>query len=169
MDVDLTRRRRRLAHRLAAGVLAGAGLLAVTAGSATALPPPGGGDGGGGGGGGGGGTSAPKFTVVVESLLCHVTEDWTGPDEPYLLGNNVRFWGNGSLNNEQSVNIDRSFDGQGTASIKLYDADLGAWPDYDDPLGTVIVTADQVNQGTLTGEFKGDDASYEIEYHVEPR
>jgi hypothetical protein len=160
----------KIAGKLAVGVAAGVATIALSTSSAFALPPGGGGgDGGGGDGSGGGGTAAPKFTVVVDSLLCHVTEDNTGADEPYLLGNNVRFWGNGSLNNEQSATVDRSFDAQGNASIKLYDADLGAWPDYDDYLGTVSVTADQIGQGDITGKFTGDGASYEIVYHVDAR
>lgn len=158
--------RRRIARATASG-LAALGLVVAAASTAVALPPPGGGGTGGGGTGGGGtGTTAPKFTVVVESLLCHVTEDNTGPDEPYLLGNGVRFWGNGSLNNEQSVNVDRSFPGQGTASIRLYDADLGAWPDYDDFLGSVSVSSSKINQGTQVGTFTEDGASYEIFFHV---
>jgi hypothetical protein len=116
-----------------------------------------------------GATTAPTFTVVIDSLLCHTTEDNSGPDEPFLLGNNVRIWGNGSLNNEESANVNATFDGQGTASIKLYDADLGSWPDYHDFLGEVVVNADQVDQGSQTGTFTKDGASYEVYYHVNSR
>lgn len=112
--------------------------------------------------------ASTPFTVRIESLLCNVTEDWTGPDEPYLLGNNNRIWGNGSLNDRQSTNVGVSFGAIGTASIKLYDADAGSWIDPDDFLGEIVVDSSALNQGRQTGRFTLDGANYEITYYVLP-
>jgi hypothetical protein len=67
-------------------------------------------------------SNARERCIVRDVPGRELIEDWTGPDEPYLLGNNVRHR--------------HRRPGQ---------------------------------PGALTGEFKGDGASYEIEYHVEPR
>jgi hypothetical protein len=159
MEVSMTRHpsSRTVLRRATSALAAGAGIVALSGAAVPATPLSANAD------------PQPKLTVVLDSLLCHVTQDNSGPDEPYLLGNGVRIWGNGSLNNEQSANVNASFDGQGTATIKLYEADLGFWPDYDDYLGKVTVTADQIDQGTQTVDVKGDGAWYEVTYHVNSR
>lgn len=112
--------------------------------------------------------ASTQFKVYIESLMCNETEDWSGPDEPYLLGNDNRIWGNGSLNNGQSTSVGVSFTSVGTASIKLYDSDAGSWFDRDDFLGEIVVDSSQLNQGRQTGRFTRDGANYTITYYVQP-
>ena len=156
----------RISRRIGAVAATALTLVAVGAGTAVALPPP---DGGGGGGGGGGGTPAPpaqKYKLHLISLYCESTEDWTGPDEPYLLVNGVRVWGNASMNDRESEEINVSLDARGATQIRLFDEDAG-WFDDDDPLGVVTVGESQIDQGVQFGSFTDDGANYTLVYTVE--
>jgi hypothetical protein len=108
---------------------------------------------------------AKPFKVHIGALVCQQTEDSTGADEPYLLFNGDRIWGNGSLNDRQSAYVGKIGDSSGTAEIELFDADAG-WFDDDDFLGRVTVTEEQIGQGLQIGRFTEDGASYRLYYTV---
>lgn len=165
MSRQLTRsaRTNRRTTRAIAGGLAALALVAGAAQSASAR------DGAGdeGGGGSDGGTNqAVSLNVKILSLTCAETEDIMGADEPYLLFNGDRFWGNASMNNGEGESINITRKSSGTAWIELFDEDSGVLGDEDDHLGTVFITKEQKGQGVQVGRFTKDDADYTLYYQV---
>jgi hypothetical protein len=160
-------RTNRRTTRTIAGGLAAFALVAGAAQSASALPPSDGGGGGEGGGGGtGGGTHPVTLTVTLLSLNCTETEDTMGADEPYLLFNGDRVWGNSSMNNSEGESINITRKSSGVAWVELYDEDSGVFWDDDDHLGTIFITKEQKGQGLQVGRFTSDGADYTLFYQV---
>lgn len=108
----------------------------------------------------------PKLQLI--KLACHQTEDWTGPDEAYLMLDGNKIWGPMSLNNGQDANLSSmppiAF--TGVTSLQLYDQDTGVL-DPDDFLGAVSIGAGVAGQGLRSGNFNGDGAHYTIYYEVQ--
>jgi hypothetical protein len=111
--------------------------------------------------------AAQRYKLNLHTIYCESTEDWTGADEPYLLVNGSRVWGNASMNNRESEDIYRTREESGSTEIRLYDEDAGGIFDPDDLLGTVTVDESQIDQGTQQGHFIEDGANYTLYYTVE--
>jgi hypothetical protein len=108
-----------------------------------------------------------RYKLHLKSLFCESTEDSTGADEPYILVNGSRVWGNASMNDNESEDIDVTVKASGNSTITLFDEDTGVFDD-DDKLGVVTVTESQIGQGQQTGKFTGDGANYTLYYTVKP-
>jgi hypothetical protein len=145
-------RNRRLGVTLAGSTLTLAALLTGTqAASATVSTP----------------SSGTSYRLVLVSLDCRETEDWLGADEAYLRVHGVTVWGPQSMNDGDSLDINRSVPFSSTAKIRLYDADTGIF-DNDDFLGEVTATASQANRGEQYASFTQDGANYQLTYRVVP-
>jgi len=96
-------------------------------------------------------------------LACQQTEDSTGADQAYLTYNGERVFGPRDINDGQSVrlNIVRPLDGE--AKVALFDED---WPDADDFLGSITISAAELNQGLRNQDFTRDGANYTLFYSV---
>ena len=77
-------------------------------------------------------------------------------------------WGPQSMNDGDSLDINRSVPFSSTAKIRLYDADTGIF-DNDDFLGEVTATASQANRGEQYATFTQDGANYQLTYRVVAR
>jgi hypothetical protein len=139
-------RNRRIGVTLAGSALAVATLLAGTS-AATA--------------------ASTSYRLVLVSLDCRETEDWLGADEAYLRVHGVTLWGPQSMNDGDSLDINRTVPFASTAKIRLYDADTGIF-DNDDFLGEITATASQVNRGEQYASFTQDGANYQLTYKVLP-
>jgi hypothetical protein len=104
--------------------------------------------------------------LQLQELTCKATQEWTGPDEVYLLINGIRVWGPQSMNDgdEQRLGTVRAIKFTKTAEIKLYDEDTAVDP--DDRLGTITVNASEAGGGVRSGKFERYDANYELLYKV---
>jgi hypothetical protein len=117
--------------------------------------------------------AVPKYQLKFVGIQCYQTEDWTGPDEPYLIIDGRQVWRAGSMNNGdvQDLRIVPPVTFFSSSQIKLYDADAGSWFDRDDHLGTVTVTSSQAGENgqgmNHIGRFRGDGASYDLYYTVQ--
>jgi hypothetical protein len=107
------------------------------------------------------------YRLILVSLDCRETEDWLGADEAYLRVNGVTKWGPQSMNDGDSLDINRSVNFTSTAKIRLYDADTGIF-DTDDFLGEVTASASQANRGEQFASFTRDGANYQLIYKVVP-
>ncbi len=105
--------------------------------------------------------------LKLHSLKCHQTEDFLGPDEPYLVVNQSIVWGPGSLNNGASANLQGvpTIDFTTPVSIALYDQDTD-FLDSDDLLGGTLIGTGQAGQGPQQATFSGDEALYNLSYEV---
>ncbi|MFE5837767.1 hypothetical protein [Arthrobacter sp. NPDC056493] len=112
-------------------------------------------------------SSSSSYRLVLVSLDCRETEDWLGADEAYLRVHGVTVWGPQSMNDGDSLDINRSVPFSSTAKIRLYDADTGIF-DNDDFLGEVTASASQVNSGEQYASFTQDGANYQLTYRVIP-
>ncbi|MFF1909158.1 hypothetical protein [Kitasatospora sp. NPDC058218] len=102
-------------------------------------------------------------TIQFANLHCDTTEDTFGADEPVLRWNGSVIW-EGELNDGDTVNVDRFIplnDESGIISLTERDS-----PDPDDHLGDQTIFRDEANQGWHRANFRGDDASYFLDYHV---
>jgi hypothetical protein len=108
-------------------------------------------------------------TLQLQSIHCHATEDWTGPDEPYLLIGGRKVWGSQSLNDEEQEPLTQvpAVPFNTSLRLSLYDQDSGWWDD-DDYLGSWVVWAGELTQGEKEARFNGDGADYSIFYVVNP-
>lgn len=110
-------------------------------------------------------SAAATMTVTLHSITCLTTEDWLGADEPYLLVNGRRVWGDSSMNDVESSRVDVTVTSTGTAWVHLYDEDAG-WFDDDDLLGVLLIGEDQIGAGVQQGRFTLDGADYTLYYEV---
>jgi hypothetical protein len=109
-------------------------------------------------------TRAAQHTEVrLVRLICQQTEDSTGADEPYLLYNGVSVFGPGVLNDGQSAELGLVRPLSGEARVDLFDED---WPDADDYLGGITISAWELNQGLRSQDFTQDGAHYTLLYRV---
>src|SRR6476646_422932 len=104
----------------------------------------------------------PRLKLV--ELQCIETEDVTGGDEAYIRVNGAVVWGVVTINNGENRNLTPvppiSF--FGTAVVELFDQDVGGFIDPDDFLGSIIVSAADLNTGPKIGSFTGDGANYNL-------
>lgn len=109
----------------------------------------------------------PQLRLI--SLHCRKTEDWSGPDEAYLLVKGRRHWGPQSMNDGDAADLSatRPVGFQAKARIDLYDEDAG-WPDDDDHLGRTYAREAQAGKGDVEHRFTGDGADYLLTYEVLP-
>ncbi|MFN8495853.1 MAG: hypothetical protein U0350_50135 [Caldilineaceae bacterium] len=105
-------------------------------------------------------------TLFIKSLTCNETEDLTGSDECLLevFTDDGRKPYRQDMNNGDVWDINDQFPFTTRAKIRLWDLDLGHWPDYHDLLGTAIIRVDPVVNATAT--FTQDGADYELTYDV---
>jgi len=113
--------------------------------------------------------AATGYRLMLESLRCSETEDWTGADETYLRANNILVWGPESMNDGDRKTLAgvEPIEFRGSVRLDLYDKDGSVPSDDDDHLGNFLVTAADKGRGTLRCTFDRDDASYTLEYRVE--
>jgi hypothetical protein len=90
--------------------------------------------------------------LFIKSLTCNETEDWTGSDECLL----EVFTDAGRKTYRQDMNNGEVWEINDTpaftvrARIRLWDLDLGRWPDYHDHLGTVVIRETPVQNSSAT-------------------
>ena len=110
---------------------------------------------------------ATAAEVRFISLRCLTTEDNSGPDEAYLIADGRKIWGRQDINNGQTADLRQvaPIRFEQRVKLELWDYD---WPDSDDWLGDVVITADQAGRGELTVTFTEDGASYVLTYIVVP-
>ena len=91
-------------------------------------------------------------TLFIKSLLCNETEDVTGSDECLLevFTDAGRKTYRQTLNNSESFEINDTLPFTTRAKIRLWDLDLGRWPDYHDHLGTVVIRDTPVENSTAS-------------------
>lgn len=106
-------------------------------------------------------------TLFLKSLTCNETEDWTGSDECLLevFTNAGRKTYRQDLNNGEVMDINDQLPFTSRAKVRLWDLDLGRWPDYHDHLGTVIIRDTPVTNSSAS--FTLDGADYVLTYDVQ--
>jgi hypothetical protein len=106
--------------------------------------------------------------LFMKTLLCNETEDFWGSDECFLevFTDAGRKTYRQDLNNGESMEINDTLPFSNRAKIRLWDLDLGRWPDYHDLLGSVVITATPVQNSSAT--FTQDGADYVLTYDVQP-
>jgi hypothetical protein len=107
-------------------------------------------------------------TLFIKTLTCNETEDYGGSDECLLevFTNAGRKTYRQDMNNGQVWEINDKLPFQDRAKIRLWDLDLGRWPDYHDHLGTSVIRSNPVENSTTT--FTLDGADYVLTYDVLP-
>lgn len=102
--------------------------------------------------------------VVFKTLKCNVTEDWTGPDEPYLMMNGQVIWDHTreGLNDGEAAHVGVKVQLNGIATVSLFDQDS---PDPDDFLGSIAVFPAEKGP-PITKKFLADGADYSLSYQV---
>ena len=105
-------------------------------------------------------------TLFIKSLTCNETEDWTGPDECLLevFTDAGRKTYRQDMNNGEVWEINDQLRFTARAKVRLWDIDLGRWPDYHDHLGTVIIRDNLVENSQSS--FTLDGADYVLTYDV---
>jgi hypothetical protein len=105
------------------------------------------------------------LTVGFITLHCNVTEDWTGPDEPYLMMNGQVIWDHTreGLNDGGSAHIGIELPLNGIATVSLFDQDS---PDPDDFLGSIAVFPQELGPDVIKKKFLADGADYWLSYRV---
>lgn len=98
--------------------------------------------------------------LKVMSIKCHEQEDLTGDDDAYIVINGRKFWGPKSMDTGQTRKINRVYEFNHKAVIKLYEED---W-DPDDFLGQHTVTRQDAGEQEL--RFAEDGADYSIWVNV---
>lgn len=95
------------------------------------------------------GNMMPK--LLLKSLVCHDTEDNTGPDEARLVVKGVTRWKK-RMNDGSTANLEseKPISFKKRARIDLFDDDH---PDPDDHLGTTYALASQVGAGECEHTF----------------
>ncbi len=105
-------------------------------------------------------------TLFIKALTCNETEDYTGSDECLLevFTNAGRKTYRQNMNNGEVWEINDKLTFQERAKIKLWDLDLGRWPDYHDHLGTVVIRDNPVENSSAS--FTLDGADYVLTFDV---
>lgn len=105
-------------------------------------------------------------TLYIKSLTCNETEDLTGSDECLLevFTNAGRKTYRQDLNNGEVWEINDQLPFTTRAKVRLWDLDLGRWPDYHDHLGTVMIRDTPVFNSSAS--FTLDGADYVLTYDV---
>lgn len=105
-------------------------------------------------------------TLFIKTLTCNETEDWTGHDECMLevFTNAGRKTYRQNMNNGEVWEINDKLPFQSRVKIRLWDLDLGRWPDYHDRLGTVVIRDTLVENSSAS--FTDDGADYVLTYDV---
>ena len=108
--------------------------------------------------------------LKLVSLVCHDTEDSTGPDEARLVVNGVTRWRR-RMNDGHAVSLDdvKPIPFEKRARIDLFDDDS---PDPDDHLGTTYALPSQQGEGEIEHTFRykskwGGSAKYVLIWTVE--
>ncbi|OHD54681.1 MAG: hypothetical protein A2Y33_02555 [Spirochaetes bacterium GWF1_51_8] len=105
-------------------------------------------------------------TLVLKTLNCVKTEDAEGHDECRI----EVFCDTGlqvlekDMSASDTWQIDKPFEFQGSISVKLWDMDLGYWPDYHDYLGEIKIQAAPVTG--IVQEYTGEGSHYKLTYDV---
>jgi len=105
--------------------------------------------------------------VILEELTCVKTEDDSGADESrleILVDGAPEATLRKDLNDGQKWMLSQSYRFEDQVQVKLYDDDLGYWPDEHDFLGDVLIDTTPVSHATAT--FTKDEAYYQLEYSV---
>ncbi|MBN1636570.1 MAG: metallophosphoesterase [Deltaproteobacteria bacterium] len=107
-----------------------------------------------------------SYTLILKTLVCHVTEDDTGSDETYLKVNGKTFWGPHDMNNGHIYHLDKliKVSEEGDIKIQLYDEDAGWLIDPDDYLGTATLKPEP---GERMSIFRKDECFYSLFYSIE--
>ncbi|MCB5292362.1 hypothetical protein [Arthrobacter sp. SO3] len=100
-------------------------------------------------------------TLQLKLIQCHGTEDWTGPDESYLLIGGRKVWGSQSMNDgaQEPLTQVSGVPFENSLRLSLYDQDSGLWDD-DDYLGSWVVWGGEHTQGEKEARFNGDGADF---------
>jgi hypothetical protein len=102
--------------------------------------------------------------IILETLKCYETEDWTGADECRLevyADGTLQPYLKKSLNDGQKWYLNKSYKFKNKIEIKLWDEDS---PDPDDYLGGNTISTSIASHATVS--FKRDDANYKLWYSV---
>lgn len=98
-------------------------------------------------------------------LQCIRNEDWTGSDNVYLRYNGEELLAGTTMNQGDSVRINKFMPISKYATVDLFEED---WADPDDFLGRIVITEKELNGGLRSKDFRGDDAYYTLFYKVSP-
>ncbi|HEY9753032.1 MAG TPA: hypothetical protein V6C46_08770 [Coleofasciculaceae cyanobacterium] len=104
--------------------------------------------------------------LFIKSLTCNETEDTFGSDECLMevFTNAGRKTYRQDMNNGEVFEINDELPFTARAKVKLWDLDLGRWPDYNDHLGTVVIRDTPVQNSSAS--FTLDGADYVLTYDV---
>jgi hypothetical protein len=110
----------------------------------------------------------PRFHI--KSIYCNATDDDIGPDEIYITldGKYIQRIGPLIMNINENLEIREFMDFNRRVIVKLWEEDLGRWPDYPDLLGTLYITSNDVSEGERSTSFTGLGWDYRITYEVLP-
>lgn len=105
--------------------------------------------------------------LLLKTLHCHETEDYTGSDE-------IRLWVSAIRNHEyyRDMNTGQIWDINDEvpftvkAKIEVWDLDAGRWWDPHDRLGTHHAVDSMAGQGEKAAIFDAQGARYELRYEV---
>lgn len=106
--------------------------------------------------------------LFIKSLTCHETEDCTGSDECFLevFTSAGRKTYRQNMNNGEVWEINDTLPFTSRTKVRLWDLDLGRWPDYHDHLGTVVLRDVPVENSSAA--FTLDGANYTLTFDVLP-
>ena len=107
------------------------------------------------------------YELVLRSLVCNATEDWSGDDEIYLLLSGSSVWGPISMNDNDVVEFSGIPEARFRRKVRvdLYNQDAGYYDD-DDHLGRLYARSSQAGKGEQEHRFTGDGAYYTLTYEV---
>ncbi|KAM3093833.1 hypothetical protein ACKFKF_28410 [Phormidesmis sp. 146-12] len=97
--------------------------------------------------------------LLIKSLTCNETEDTTGDDECMMetYTNAGRKTYRQNMNNGQVWEINDELPFTVRAKVKLWDLDLGRWPDRHDHLGMVVIRDTPVQNSSASFTLDGAD------------
>lgn len=107
--------------------------------------------------------------LIIKSIYCKSTEDYTGADN-----NQLRIFIDGAstpikldyrLNDKQTWTLNKTYKYNKTIKVELWDLDS---PDADDLLGTLMLGPTSKTGTGLSQRFTRDDADYTFYYDVKP-
>lgn len=104
--------------------------------------------------------------IFIKALTCNETEDLTGSDECLLevFTDAGRKTYRQDLNNGEVWEINDKLPFRERVKVRLWDLDLGRWPDYHDHLGTVVIRDTPVENSVAS--FTLDGADYQLSFDV---
>jgi len=105
--------------------------------------------------------------LFIKSLTCNETEDTFGSDECLLevFTDAGRKTYRQDMNNGEVWEINDKLPFTERVKVRLWDLDLGRWPDYHDHLGTVVIRNNPVTNSSAS--FTLDGADYALTYDVQ--